>query len=118
LKKPGAVSHDTRPSERADIPQHVTLRIVEGVSSLARDGLMKIIRRAIRRSHKHDFKIHEEATTRARSAAIAMPSRSCRCRLTMRTRSFHAAAASAPQSWVEVAHLQFDPSCRGSVGLQ
>jgi REP element-mobilizing transposase RayT len=58
-KKPGAVSHDTRPSERVDIPQHVTLRIVEGVSSLARDGLMKIIRRAIKQSHKVDFKVHE-----------------------------------------------------------
>jgi REP element-mobilizing transposase RayT len=58
-KKPGAVSHDARPSERADVPQHVTLRVVDGVSSLARDGLMKIIRRAIQQSHKDDFKVHE-----------------------------------------------------------
>ena len=58
-RKPGAVSHDTRPSERADIPQHVTLRIVDGVPSLAREGLMKIIRRAIKQSQKPDFKIHE-----------------------------------------------------------
>jgi REP element-mobilizing transposase RayT len=58
-KKPGAVSHDTRPSERADIPQHVTLRVVDGVSSLASGGLMKIIRRAIKQSHKDAFKVHE-----------------------------------------------------------
>jgi len=58
-KKPGAVSHDTRPSERADIPQHVTLRIADGVPSLARERLMKIIRRAIRQSQKRDFKVHE-----------------------------------------------------------
>jgi len=58
-KKPGAVSHDTRPSERADIPQHVTLRVADGVSSLAREGLMKVIRRAIKQSQKRDFKIHE-----------------------------------------------------------
>jgi REP element-mobilizing transposase RayT len=58
-KKPGAVSHDTRPSERAEIPQHVTLRVADGVCSLAREGLMKIIRRVIRQSQKTDFKIHE-----------------------------------------------------------
>ena len=58
-KKPGAVSHDTRPSERADIPQHVTLRIADSVPSLAREGLMKIIRRAIKQSQKAEFKIHE-----------------------------------------------------------
>jgi REP element-mobilizing transposase RayT len=58
-KKPGAVLHDVRPSERADIPQHVTVRIAEGVPSLAREGLMKIIRRAIKQSHKPDFKVHE-----------------------------------------------------------
>jgi REP element-mobilizing transposase RayT len=58
-KKPGAVSHDPRPSERADIPQHVTVRIADGVPSLAREGLMKIIRRAIKQSHKPDFKVHE-----------------------------------------------------------
>jgi REP element-mobilizing transposase RayT len=58
-KKPGAVSHDSRPSERGDIPQHVTLRVADGVSSLARGGLMKIIRRAIKQSQKTDFKIHD-----------------------------------------------------------
>ena len=58
-KKPGAVSHDKRPSEPARFPQHVTLRIADGVTSLARDGLMKIIRRMIRQSHKPDFRITE-----------------------------------------------------------
>jgi REP element-mobilizing transposase RayT len=58
-KKPGATSHDARPSERADVPQHVTLRVVDGVSSLARGGLMKIIRRAIKQSQKDAFKVHE-----------------------------------------------------------
>ena len=47
------------PSEPARFPQHVTLRVAEGVSSLARDGLMKIIRRAIRQSHKPDFRVTE-----------------------------------------------------------
>jgi hypothetical protein len=56
-KKPGAVPHDTRPSERADVPQHVTLRIADGVPSLARGSLMKIIRRAIKQSQKPEFKI-------------------------------------------------------------
>jgi REP element-mobilizing transposase RayT len=58
-KKPGAVSHAARPSEPARFPQHVTLRIADGVSSLARGGLMKIIRRCIRRAHKPDFRICE-----------------------------------------------------------
>ena len=58
-KKPGAVSHDTRPSERGDIPQHTTIRVADGVPSLAREGLMKIIRRSIKQSQKPAFKIHE-----------------------------------------------------------
>ena len=58
-KKPGAVSHSTRPSERADIPQHVTLRVEDGVPSLARGGRIQIIRRAIRQSQKSDFQIVE-----------------------------------------------------------
>ena len=51
-KKPGAVSHDTRPDEPARYPQHVTLRIADGVSSLARGGIMKVIRQAIRDSQR------------------------------------------------------------------
>ncbi|HSN30225.1 MAG TPA: hypothetical protein VLT45_28250 [Kofleriaceae bacterium] len=51
-KKPGAISHDARPDEPARFPQHVTLRIAEGVPSLAREGVLKLIRAAIRESHK------------------------------------------------------------------
>jgi len=58
-KKAGAVSHATRPSEPSRFPQHVTLRITDGVSSLARGGLINIIRRCIRRSHKGGFRICE-----------------------------------------------------------
>jgi REP element-mobilizing transposase RayT len=58
-KKPGAVSHATRPSEPSRFPQHVTLRITDGVSSLAHGGLIKIIRRCIRRSQKGGFRICE-----------------------------------------------------------
>src|SRR6476619_4183346 len=39
-KKAGAVSHATRPSEPSRFPQHVTLRITDGVTSLARGGLI------------------------------------------------------------------------------
>jgi len=58
-KKPGAVSHATRPSEPGRFPQHVTLRIREGVSSLAREGCVKIIRAAVKASHKDAFRIIE-----------------------------------------------------------
>ncbi len=58
-KKPGAVSHDRRPELASRFPQHVTLRIADGVSSLARDWLMKIIRPAIREAHKGTFRIVE-----------------------------------------------------------
>src|SRR6516225_9693491 len=58
-EKPGAVSRSTRPSERADIPQHVTLRVEDGVLSLARGGRIQIIRRAIWQSQKSDFQIVE-----------------------------------------------------------
>ena len=50
--KPGSVSHAARPEEPARYPQHVTLRIKDGVPSLAREGLVKIIRGVVRRSHK------------------------------------------------------------------
>ncbi|MBV8760663.1 MAG: transposase [Deltaproteobacteria bacterium] len=50
--KPGAVSHATRANQPGRFPQHVTLRIQEGVPSLAREGLMKIIRGVVRGSHK------------------------------------------------------------------
>jgi REP element-mobilizing transposase RayT len=48
-----------RPSEPSRFPQHVTLRITDGVSSLARGGLIQIIRRCIRRSQKGGFRVCE-----------------------------------------------------------
>jgi len=50
--KAGSISHATRPAEPARFPQHVTLRIAEGAPSLAREGLMKIVRAAIRDSQR------------------------------------------------------------------
>jgi REP-associated tyrosine transposase len=58
-KKPGAVSHDTRPSISSQHPQHVTIRLVAGAPNLAHEYLMKVIRRAIAESHKADFGIVE-----------------------------------------------------------
>ena len=58
-KKPGAISHDTRPEIPARFPQHVTLRQLEGAPKLARDWLMKIVRRAIRDSQQATFRIVE-----------------------------------------------------------
>ena len=57
--KPGAVSHDPRPALASRFPQHVTLRLAEGMPSIARDWLMKIVREAIRKSHKGTFRIVE-----------------------------------------------------------
>ncbi len=56
-RKPGAISHAARKRLAARFPQHVTLRIVAGAPSLARDYLLKIIRRAIRDSHKPFFRV-------------------------------------------------------------
>jgi putative transposase len=58
-KKAGAVSHSKRPDEPGRFPQHVTLRIGEGVPSLAREGCVKIIRAAVKASHKPGFRIIE-----------------------------------------------------------
>ncbi len=58
-RKPGAVSHDTRPRLARRFPQHVTLRLVDGAPSLAREYLMKIIRAAIRAAHKPSFRVCE-----------------------------------------------------------
>ena len=58
-KKPGAISHGTRPEHRAYHPEHVTLRLADGAPSLARDYLMKLIRKVIAESHKADFRINE-----------------------------------------------------------
>src|SRR5690242_7913690 len=58
-RKPGAVSHATRPHVAARFPQHVTLRLVDGVPSLARDYLVKLIRTAIASAHKPTFRVVE-----------------------------------------------------------
>jgi REP element-mobilizing transposase RayT len=58
-KKPGAVSHNTRPRVDANHPQHVTIRLVEGAPNLAREYLMKTIRKTIAESHKGGFRIVE-----------------------------------------------------------
>lgn len=51
-KKAGAISHDARRDEPGRFPQHVTLRVADRVPSLVRDGTMKVIRAAVRDSHK------------------------------------------------------------------
>ena len=53
------MSHSTRPSEPGRFPQHVTLRVADGVASLAREGCVKIIRAAVKASHKSGFRIVE-----------------------------------------------------------
>jgi REP element-mobilizing transposase RayT len=58
-RKAGAVSHDAREKVGAHVPRHVTLRVVEGAPVLAREYLVKIIRRAIRDAHKASFRIVE-----------------------------------------------------------
>jgi REP element-mobilizing transposase RayT len=58
-RKPGTISHAARPEINAAHPQHVTLRLVDNAPKLARGWLMGIIRSAIARSHKPDFRIVE-----------------------------------------------------------
>ena len=58
-RKPGAVSHGPRAPLASRFPQHVTLRIVDGVPSLGREFVMKIIRAAIAAAHKPTFRITE-----------------------------------------------------------
>jgi len=58
-KTKGSISHDTRAELKARFPQHVTLRILDGVPSLARRFLMREIRACIRAAEKPDFRIVE-----------------------------------------------------------
>jgi REP element-mobilizing transposase RayT len=51
------VSHDARPAIAASVPQHVTLRTVEDAPSLRKRDLAKLIRTAISKAHKPDFRI-------------------------------------------------------------
>ena len=53
-KKPGAISHRARPADIARYPQHVTLRVLEAVPSLARERFIKILRAVVRASHKDE----------------------------------------------------------------
>ena len=57
--KPGSISHAARKRLAARFPQHVTLRLVAGAPSLAREYLTRIIRAAIRASHKPFFRVVE-----------------------------------------------------------
>ena len=58
-KKKGAVSHATRPEFPGRYPQHITLRLEDDAPNVVSDWLTKLIRRAIRDSHKPDFRIAE-----------------------------------------------------------
>ena len=53
------MSHDTREAIAPSYPQHVTLRTVDGVMSLRRRWLVRLIRDAIARSHRADFRVTE-----------------------------------------------------------
>jgi REP element-mobilizing transposase RayT len=58
-RKPGTISHAARPELDPRHPQHVTLRILPGIGSLARDWLMTTVRECIRGAHKPTFRIVE-----------------------------------------------------------
>jgi len=58
-RKPHAISHSTRPDFASRFPQHITLRIAEGIESIARWFLMKTIRECIRSAQKNTFRIVE-----------------------------------------------------------
>ena len=58
-RKPGSVSHAMRKYLASRFPQHVTLRVRDVVPSIAGERLMKVIRRAIRDSHKGGFRVAE-----------------------------------------------------------
>ena len=51
------VPHDRRPEVESRFPHHVTLRVHEGVPSLSCAWLVKVVRGAIRDSHKPEFRI-------------------------------------------------------------
>jgi putative transposase len=58
-KQKGSISHARRDELKARFPQNVTLRILEGVPSLARDYLVREIRECIRAAQKPGFRIVE-----------------------------------------------------------
>jgi REP element-mobilizing transposase RayT len=53
------VPHDKREVFAARYPLHATLRLAEGVASLAREHVMKVLRQAIRDAQRPDFRIVE-----------------------------------------------------------
>jgi REP element-mobilizing transposase RayT len=55
----GTISHAARNELDPRQPQHVTLRIIPGIGSVARDWLMKTLRECIRGAHKASFRIVE-----------------------------------------------------------
>ena len=79
-RKPGATSHDTRPDEPARFPQHVTLRVADGVPSLARAGTMKVIPAAIRGSFEPRVALADDDHP-ARGPARAEQTRGGGCRI-------------------------------------
>lgn len=50
-------SHATRPAFTPRDPVHVTLRIARGVRSLRREDVVEIVRTAIGRAHRDDFRV-------------------------------------------------------------
>jgi REP element-mobilizing transposase RayT len=58
-RKPGSISHAARAYLASRFPQHVTVRVGDDIPNLAGEWLMKIIRRAIRDSHKAFFRVTE-----------------------------------------------------------
>ncbi|MBA3459449.1 MAG: transposase [Deltaproteobacteria bacterium] len=51
------VSHEAREPIAGSVPQHVTLRIADGVTSLRKRKLVKLIRQSIAKAHKPDFRV-------------------------------------------------------------
>jgi putative transposase len=58
------VPHRRRPKVRADRPQHVTLRLREGVPTLRRARAFRVVRSAIRDAHKSGFVVVHFAALR------------------------------------------------------
>jgi REP element-mobilizing transposase RayT len=56
---PGTISHAARAAVDARKPQHVTLRVLPGIGSIARDCLMNALRDCVRNAHKPSFRIVE-----------------------------------------------------------
>jgi REP element-mobilizing transposase RayT len=54
------IAHDRRPTFTAGVPQHVTLRLAEGVPSIRRERTARVVRAAILAGgHRDDFRVIE-----------------------------------------------------------